>query len=132
MKNALIISGVFHVSLLITAAMDIPWFDDVKDVEMVVIPIEMVDISDITRTVAIAKKPEPQKEKPKPPQKRPERRAEMPPPPPMPSTMPLPTQSTKQTAKPKPPVKERRHRRLPSVQGQNHLPSIRKRRWQHC
>lgn len=107
MKTALIISGIFHVSLLIFAAMDIPWFDRVVHAEMQIIPVEMVDIADVTRTVEIAKIPEPQKEKPKPPQKRPERRAELPPPPPkMQSSMPLPTQEvTKVAEKPKPPVK---------------------------
>lgn len=105
MKNALIISGIFHVSLLITAAMDIPWFDSVENVEMVIIPVEILPISDETKTMEIAKTPEPDREKPEPPT-RPERRAEMPPPPPrMQSNMPLLAEAEKQTSKPKPPVK---------------------------
>lgn len=87
------------------AAMDIAWFDSYEDAEMQIIPVEMVDISDVTKTVEIAKLPEPQKEKPKPPEKRPERQTELPPPPPkMQSTMPLPTQAKQPEAKPKPPV----------------------------
>jgi len=107
LKTALIISGIFHVSLLIFAAMDIPWFDSVKDAEMIIIPVEMVDIAEVTKTVEIAKVPEPQREKPKPPEKRPERRAELPPPPPiLQSSMPLPTEQIEKPAeKPKPPEK---------------------------
>ncbi len=107
MKNALIISGIFHLSLLVFAAMDVPWFDTVENAEMQVIPVEMVDIAEVTKTVEIAKVPEPQRDKPKPPEKQPERMAELPPPPPkMQSTMPLPTQTAEKPAeKPKPPVK---------------------------
>ena len=39
MKNALTISGLFHVVLLVTAAMEIPWFDSVENSEMVIIPV---------------------------------------------------------------------------------------------
>lgn len=106
MKHALVISGAFHVSLLIFAAMDIPWFDQVENVAMEVIPVEMVDISEVTRTVEIAKEPEPQRDKPKPPERQPQRVDNLPPPPPrMQSTMPLPTETAQVEAeKPKPPV----------------------------
>ena len=106
MKQALIISGIFHVSLLVFAAMDIPWFDQVENVEMEIIPVEMVDISEVTRTFEIAKEPEPLREKPKPPERQPQRVDNLPPPPPrMPSTMPLPKQTAEAPAeKPKPPV----------------------------
>ena len=73
--------------------------------EMQIIPVEMVDIAEVTKTVEIAKLPEPTKEKPKPPEKRPERvAAALPPPPPkMASTMPLLDQpKEKPAAKPKP------------------------------
>ena len=108
MKNALIISGVFHASLLVMAAMDIPWFDSYEDSEMVIIPVEVLPFDDKTQTMEIAKLPEPQREKPKPPERRPERVAELPPPPPrMQSTMPLPTppQADKPKPKPKPEVR---------------------------
>lgn len=106
MKNALIISGVFHVALLVTAAMDIPWFDSVEDSEMVIIPVEILPFAEETKTMEIAKLPDTEREKPKPPERQVERRAELPPPPPnMPSTMPLPTQETKPAEKPKAPIK---------------------------
>lgn len=106
MKNGLIISGIFHVALLVTAAMDIPWFDSVEDSEMVIIPVEILPFAEKTETMAIAKLPDIEREKPKPPQKLPERQAELPPPPPnMPSTMPLPTTEKKPAVKPKVPVK---------------------------
>lgn len=106
MKNSLVISGAFHVSLLIFAAMDIPWFDRVENAEMVVIPVEVLPIAEETRTMEIAREPDVMKEKPKPPPKQPQRVDNLPPPPPrMQSTMPLPTQTAEAPAeKPKPPV----------------------------
>lgn len=106
MKNALIISGIFHGSLLIFAAMDIPWFDSVEDAEMVVIPVEILPIAEETNTMEIANLPEPEREKPKPPERRPQRVDNLPPPPPrMQSTMPLPTAEPEKPAeKPAPPV----------------------------
>lgn len=105
MKTPIIISIIFHVGVLVFASQDIPWFDGFDARPMEIIPIEMVDIAEITKLQEIAKIPEPDKQKPEPP-KRPERRAEMPPPPPrMQSTMPLLERADKPTAKPKAPIK---------------------------
>lgn len=95
------------MTLFSVAAFGIPWFDTSEDFEMQIIPVEMVDISDVTKTVEIAKLPEPTKDKPRPPEKRPERVAELPPTPPkMASSMPLLDQPTeKPKVKPAPPVK---------------------------
>lgn len=93
------------MGLFLAATFGIPWFDTPRDMEMQIIPVEMVDIAEVTKTVEIAKLPEPTKEKPKPPEKRPERvAAALPPPPPkMASTMPLLEQpKEKPAAKPKP------------------------------
>ncbi|MCP5381283.1 MAG: hypothetical protein H6912_02855 [Kordiimonadaceae bacterium] len=107
MRNALIISGIFHAAFLIIAAMDIALFDSVEDSEMVVIPVEILPFDEETKTMEIAKLPEPQKEKPEPPKKLPERQAELPPPPPkMQSSMPLPEEAKKPAVKPKPPEKK--------------------------
>ncbi len=96
MKNALIISGFFHVVLLVTAAMEIPWFDDVENSEMVIIPVEILPFSEETRTKEVAKLPNIDRKKPNPPEKQPIRQAKLPPPPPkMLSTMPLPNQVQK-------------------------------------
>ena len=98
MKNALTISGLFHVVLLVTAAMEIPWFDSVENSEMVIIPVEILQFAKETRTKEIAKLPNIEREKPKPPEKRPIRQAKLPPPPPkMLSTMPLPNQVQRPT-----------------------------------
>ena len=98
MKNALTISGLFHVVLLVTAAMEIPWFDSVENSEMVIIPVEILQFAKETRTKEIAKFPNIEREKPKPPEKRPIRQAKLPPPPPkMLSTMPLPNQVQRPT-----------------------------------
>jgi len=107
LKNALIISGIFHTSLLVVAALDIPWFESDEDIVMQIIPVEMVDISEVTKTQEIAKLPEPTKDKPRPPERKIERAAALPPPPPkMASTMPLLDQPTeKPTVKPQAPVK---------------------------
>ena len=74
MKNALTISGLFHVVLLVTAAMEIPWFDSVENSEMVIIPVEILQFAKETRTkdikVADLRSVAPQisqREKPKPP-----------------------------------------------------------------
>lgn len=105
MKAPIIISIIFHAGVLVFATLDIAWFDSADVRPMEIIPIEMVDISELTKLQEIAKVPEPDQEKPEPP-KRPERRAEMPPPPPrMQSSMPLPESASKPAAKPKPPVK---------------------------
>ncbi|MBT7582304.1 MAG: cell envelope integrity protein TolA, partial [Kordiimonadaceae bacterium] len=105
MKTPIIISVIFHCGVLTFASMDIPWFDSSDVRPMEIIPIEMVDISEVTKLQEIAKLPEPDQEKPEPP-KRPERRAEMPPPPPrMQSSMPLPDSANQPAAKPKAPVK---------------------------
>ena len=105
MKTPIITSSIFHVGVLIFASQDITWFDGHVDRPMEIIPIEMVDIADVTKLQEITKLPEPDQEKPAPP-KRPERRAEMPPPPPrMQSSMPLPESASKPAAKPKAPVK---------------------------
>jgi len=104
-KTPIIISVIFHCGVLTFASMDIPWFDSSDVRPMEIIPIEMVDISEVTKLQEIAKLPEPDQEKPEPP-KRPERRAEMPPPPPrMQSSMPLPDSANQPAAKPKAPVK---------------------------
>ena len=104
MRAAIIISVIFHSSVLIFASLDIPFLRNEEFRPMTIIPVEMVKIADVTNVREIVKKPEPLKDKPEPPKKPQERRAELPPPPPkMASTMPLPTQ--KANEKPKPPVK---------------------------
>ncbi|MCC3862186.1 TonB C-terminal domain-containing protein [Pseudemcibacter aquimaris] len=105
MKNALYISGGSHVALLLIATVGIPFFSTPRDVEMVIIPVEMVEIAKETATQEIAKRVEP-KDKPAPPD-RPRRAAELPPPPPkMASTMPLMDQpKDKPAPKPKPEVR---------------------------
>lgn len=105
MKAPIIISVIFHSSILVFAALDIPFFDNDDDRPMEIIPVEIVDIAQLTKLREIVKLPEPQKDKPKPP-KLPERVVEMPPTPPkLASTMPLEHEKTTAKPKPKPPVK---------------------------
>ena len=98
------------MGLFLAATFGIPWFDTPRNMEMQIIPVEMVDIAKVTKTIEIAKLPEPTKEKPKPPERRTVRsEAALPPPPPkMASNMPLLEQpKEKPAAKLKPKLVQR-------------------------
>lgn len=88
--------------LMFIALVGIPFFSTPRDVEMVIIPVEMVEIAKETATQEIARRVEPQ-DKPTPPDRPVRRDAPLPPPPKMASSMPLLDQpKDKPTPKPKP------------------------------
>lgn len=97
MRDALIISVIFHFVIVTLGIAGLPLLSRNKNTELRVIPIEMVKIGDVTKLKAQEKKPEPViKDKPKPKKKTPERRVEMPPEPPkMASNTPLPDMKSK-------------------------------------
>ncbi len=97
MRDAVIISLIFHVVVMATGMIGLPIFIRDKPTEMRVIPVEMVKIGEVTKLRAQEKKPDPVKKKTQ--KKTPERKVEMPPEPPkLASSMPLPDMK----AKPKP------------------------------
>lgn len=94
MRDAVIISLVFHAVIMVSGMIALPMLNLDRPTIMKIIPIEVVKIGDVTKLRAQEKKPE---NKPK--KKTPERKVEMPPEPPkLASTMPLPDMK----AKPKP------------------------------
>ena len=100
MRNAVIISLIFHAVIMASGMVAIPMLRPDSPTIMKVIPVEMVKIGDFTKLQAREKKPDPVKKKPLK-KKIPERKAEMPPvPPKLASNMPLPD------VKPKPKKKK--------------------------
>ena len=110
MRDAVIISLVFHVVVMASGMIAMPMFRPDKAAVMNIIPVEMVKIGDMTKLKAQEKEPEPVKKKTPPKKDKPKRKVEMPPEPPkLASTMPLPDMKTKpkpkKKAEPKKPVK---------------------------
>ena len=100
MRDAVIISLVFHAVIMVSGMVAMPMFRPDRPTEMRVIPVEMVKIGDVTKLRAQEKKPDPVKKKAK--KRPPERKVEMPPEPPkLASTMPLPDMKSKPKRKPK-------------------------------
>jgi len=96
LRDALIISLVFHVVIITVGMLGLPMFSREKPTQMKVIPVEMISIGEVTKLVAQEKKPDPATKKMPPKKKTPERKVEMPPPPPkLASNMPLPDMATK-------------------------------------
>lgn len=100
MREAIIISLIFHIVVMASAMIGLPKFSRDRSTIMKVIPIEMVKIGDVTKLRAQEKKPDPVKKKTK--KEAPERKVEMPPEPPkLASTMPLPQMKSKPKPKKK-------------------------------
>lgn len=91
MRDAVIISFLFHLVIITSTMIGLPLFSHDKPTEMKIIPVEVINVGEITKLKSQQKKPEPViRNKPKPKKKQPERKVEMPPDPPkLKSTMPL-------------------------------------------
>lgn len=117
MRDAIIISLVFHVVVLASGMIAIPMWRDDKPTEMRVIPVEMITVGEITKLRAQEKKPDPVKKIPDAKKKPAQRKVEMPPPPPkLASTMPLPDIKSK----PKKKIKDKK----PIITAANRAPKI--------
>jgi len=102
LRDALIISVIFHIVVIMSSVVGLPMLNRDRPTGITVIPVEMVKISDVTKLKAQQKKPDLKKKKPPSRKKKPERKVEMPPPPPkLVSDMPLPEMKSKPAPKKK-------------------------------
>ncbi|PCI34327.1 MAG: hypothetical protein COB54_00600 [Alphaproteobacteria bacterium] len=119
MRDAVIISLIFHVVVMFSGLVALPMFKPDRPTKMRVIPVEMVRIADVTKLRAQEKRPDPVKKKTVVKKKAPERKVEMPPAPPkLVSSMPLPDMK----AKPKP--KKKTETKKPIKQATNRAPRV--------
>ena len=101
MRDALIISGLMHVMLIVVAVVGLPALRDETQTEMTIIPVEMVKIGEEQKLKIEPPKAEKKAEEKKEEKKKPTRKVEMPPEPPkMASDMPLPDVKQKPATKP--------------------------------
>jgi len=104
LREALIISVIFHAVIIISGIVGLPLFNRERPTGLKVIPVEMVKIANVTRLKAQEKKPDQVARKKGLSRKKAlKRQVEMPPPPPqLASDMPLPTMKAKPDFKQKP------------------------------
>ncbi|WP_417623360.1 hypothetical protein [Paremcibacter congregatus] len=126
MKQALVISFIFHTVVIFSTMVVMPVLRRDPPTEMKVIPVEMVKIGDVTRLKSQEKKPDPAPKKKTPPkEKQPERKVEMPPEPPkMASTMPLPDMKAKPKSKPKKKPEKKVEPKKPTQTAANRVPKV--------
>ncbi|MCF8475131.1 MAG: hypothetical protein K9G26_10580 [Emcibacter sp.] len=120
MRTSIIISIVFHVSVMLLGFIGLPMLHRDRPVEMKTIPIEVISIGEMTKLKAQEKEPEPTKREEPEKKSEPERKVEMPPEPPkLVSTMPLPDIK----AKPKPKEKPVENKK-PVQTAENRIPKV--------